>query len=471
MDVDIQSDRPRVPHQVVVFVKDRNSDVNQLDGVGCGGAGFACSAEQDTTDDRILELFGASGARYTREDTYRYVGPRRGSYEKLESVKKFGSQLRPNCLCRLTLFLASLVALAAAYFSESTVAPLTTTIQQSHDKLLVRADCSGRVDTWEPQHRIWCCQHRSVGCSEQSVGAGSAGNALLKKPSAVANGIPKEVRFNCSDAGAMWPLFWSVSKAKWCCQSQNRGCSEPRLEQNIPGIVLTKAPSSPFECIHNFSTWDGAWSMAKRRWCCRHAGVGCPTQTPKPLSQVVVDAPGRPTQQDARDSKNDHATPLTTTHSSTVGGGDPELSTVTKTTTGTTTLTRTTTTDKTETVASSTSENQSADDVSASAQAFLAPAPLTPVFDCSVQGPSPDPAWSEQQRAWCCAKVRLECRGGGGSNPSNADFNCVDDYFDWYVQWSHVKQEWCCRMFGRGCIAEVTLGLLRGHGASVLFSG
>merc|ERR1712113_532393 len=74
--------------------------------------------------------------------------------------------------------------------------------------------------------------------------------------------------YNCADGFANWQAGWSVAKKEWCCRVHGKGCP------NQGGGCVTS--SKPYDCDAGFANWMAGWSVAKKAWCCANKGKGCP---------------------------------------------------------------------------------------------------------------------------------------------------------------------------------------------------
>merc|ERR1712037_964258 len=74
--------------------------------------------------------------------------------------------------------------------------------------------------------------------------------------------------YNCADGFANWQAGWSVAKKEWCCRVHGKGCP------NQGGGCVTS--SEPYDCDAGFANWMAGWSVAKKAWCCANRGKGCP---------------------------------------------------------------------------------------------------------------------------------------------------------------------------------------------------
>merc|ERR1711920_1151080 len=71
-----------------------------------------------------------------------------------------------------------------------------------------------------------------------------------------------------ADGFANWQAGWSVAKKEWCCRVHGKGCP------NQGGGRVTS--SKPYDCNAGFANWMAGWSVAKKAWCCSNEGKGCP---------------------------------------------------------------------------------------------------------------------------------------------------------------------------------------------------
>ena len=73
---------------------------------------------------------------------------------------------------------------------------------------------------------------------------------------------------------------WAADKKAWCCRVHHRGCAPtaPPPQPIIMPAPQPIAPADPYNCADGFANWQAGWSVAKKEWCCRVHGKGCPNQ-------------------------------------------------------------------------------------------------------------------------------------------------------------------------------------------------
>merc|ERR1712176_425814 len=63
--------------------------------------------------------------------------------------------------------------------------------------------------------------------------------------------------FDCKAGVARWRGAWSLAKKAWCCRNAGEGCQ--------------------YNCDADYATWEKSWSEEKKVWCCHAEAVGCQT--------------------------------------------------------------------------------------------------------------------------------------------------------------------------------------------------
>merc|ERR1712209_149987 len=97
---------------------------------------------------------------------------------------------------------------------------------------------------------------------------------------------------------------WAADKKAWCCRMHHRGCPptapppQPIIMPAPQPVVMPApqpaAPADPYNCADGFANWQAGWSVAKKEWCCRVHGKGCPNQgggcsTVAPIAQPIAE--------------------------------------------------------------------------------------------------------------------------------------------------------------------------------------
>lgn len=81
--------------------------------------------------------------------------------------------------------------------------------------------------------------------------------------------------YHCDADSERWATSWSDSKKVWCCAHEQKGCPlhVPSHYSRPSGTAAlrqgsTEANTLPYHCDVEASSWQAAWSDAKKRWCC-----------------------------------------------------------------------------------------------------------------------------------------------------------------------------------------------------------
>jgi len=182
------------------------------------------------------------------------------------------------------------------------------TSDYSGDGVLSREEFVGAISrtmkvsqaSWSEAKIIWCCTNENVGCSTRvtttvtslpfDCAAFTASWELgwscdkkewcCKHYSSVYCPRTSFQPYDCNAGFASWQLGWSESKQKWCCEHAGRACPTTGAPKAV--VFVPRAPaitSLPYDCDAGLYHWARGWSEGKKRWCCDHAGRGCPTTT------------------------------------------------------------------------------------------------------------------------------------------------------------------------------------------------
>jgi len=123
-------------------------------------------------------------------------------------------------------------------------------------------------NTWAADKKEWCCRIHHRGCPP------TAPPPRPIMPIATLPPRPADP-YNCNDGFANWQAGWSVAKKEWCCRVHGKGC--PNQGGGCATVAPTAAPiAEPYDCEAGFANWMAGWSVAKKAWCCANKGKGCP---------------------------------------------------------------------------------------------------------------------------------------------------------------------------------------------------
>merc|ERR1712060_639011 len=120
----------------------------------------------------------------------------------------------------------------------------------------------------------YCCAQVGVGCTTQPVTSPPTPPPTVTNPSIPIIPVrptpapaptPPADPYNCADGFANWVVGWSVAKKEWCCRVHGKGC---------PGGGGCTS-SEPYDCAAGFANWVAGWSAPKKVWCCANKGKGC----------------------------------------------------------------------------------------------------------------------------------------------------------------------------------------------------
>jgi len=248
----------------------------------CGSAGRVCFEQEEATS-----------------DTWAYLGPGRGSYEKVQNVTYVGEglgsygrerivrngQCRWSCLLCIAFILLACVAAAVWWlivYNQGKIA--VDPVIEQEITFSAPYDCDDGYwnwqQAWNSSKAEYCCTSRGRGCPTSSSSHPFDCNANLvngyvswsesKKQwccARVGRGCPtttshNQALFNCHIGQYEVANAWDVTKRMWCCDHYSIGCG-------VPGT------SEPYDCSAGFRNWEAGWSGNKKTWCCANKNMGC----------------------------------------------------------------------------------------------------------------------------------------------------------------------------------------------------
>jgi len=153
--------------------------------------------------------------------------------------------------------------------------------------------------------------------------------------------------YNCTDGLKAWEETWTLAKKDFCCRSIGEGCP----------------PDNHYDCKVDAENWHTHWSPGKKNFCCGYDHSGCEA----PEEKQMVSGP-----------KTD--------------------------------------------------------------------------YDCEKDLEDWQTKWTEGKMDFCCERYKFGCR----QKPSPVPFNCEVGLANWDVSWNSEKQAWCCKHEKVGCTSAAT---------------
>jgi len=230
-------------------------------------------------------------------------------------------------------------------------------------------------------------------------------------------------KFDCDAALHNFHKAWSVTKKKWCCTIQLKGCEgegEPKISagegmkwehvQTDGYWSWEVVPVESYDCLAALGNFHLAWSPKKKSWCCFNKHVGCEGDSPPSVSAGEGMAWKRVEVNGAWFWEAVHS--------------------------------------------------------SVSAPPFFTSTPSP--FDCESALQNHYRAWSPLKKKYCCQEEKKGCEGeappsihaGEGKMWKRVDtdgfksWQVVDLEFDCYdggADWSSEQEDWCCKTSDKGC--------------------
>merc|ERR1719411_401467 len=257
-------------------------------GGACGAGGAGCGTSYDTTG--VLSYVGAGGD-YKQDTTYRYVGQGAGDFEMVGVPTNFRSNI---LVCIIPLLLLLLLVPFLLYLlpqlssaPQTTMPPVIPTpapMPQPTEPY----DCKSQ-GLWSFDKKGWCCKHYGTGCPTTHPPT-PAPRPAPPAPKPLPRSTTSPCPFDCTAGYNEWPQQWvkgwSGAKKLYCCRTIGRGCpSELPPPSGLPPSGLPPAPDTgPYDCNAGyhpcFHCLRQQWSPNKLAWCCTNQQKGCQSNTP-----------------------------------------------------------------------------------------------------------------------------------------------------------------------------------------------
>jgi len=253
------------------------------DGCGAGNGGMGCGTGYDTTG--VLSYVGAGGD-YRQETTYKYVGQGAGDFEVVAVPTNFRSNI---CLCIIPLLLLLLLVPLLLYLlPQLSSTPATTTLPPTMPPPITTSepyDCKSQ-GLWSFDQKGWCCQHYGVGCPTTPPATPAPPPPPPPKPVSTTTPCPFDCNAGYNEWPNQWVKGWAGAKKLYCCRTAGRGCpSELPPPSGLPPSGLPgEQDTGPYDCNAGyhpcFHCLKLHWSPKKISWCCTNMNKGCQSNTP-----------------------------------------------------------------------------------------------------------------------------------------------------------------------------------------------
>merc|ERR1719242_2981382 len=211
--------------------------------------------------------------------------------------------------------------------------------------------------------------------------------------------------FNCESQG-----LWSMAKKNYCCKNYGVGCPTTPPPKPPPRPAPTQPPPPPAQPtkppLPNCALGvPASWQMGKKVWCCLHNHIGCPTTPAPPPPPPIMRPPPAPP-------------PI-------VRPPPPPA-------------------------------------VRPPPPPAVAPPPAAPVgttscpYDCNAGYSNWEKGWPPGKKTYCCQTAHKGCPpAAAAAVTTSLPYDCDAGYHDCYQcllkHWSVGKLAWCCSHTGRGC--------------------
>ncbi|CAK0844206.1 unnamed protein product [Prorocentrum cordatum] len=211
---------------------------------------------------------GQGGGTHVAEPTFKYVGHGAGDFHVPEPTPRTYWWLCYPACCLLCCCVLLPLLLALVLRRPQPPAPPADTLAPGG------IVCEQAFDTAAQRFLApditlaqihFCCDHFDIGCSLGTTAGTTVTVPVVTVPVAtVTTTDGDDGGFSCVTAGENVADTWSEAKKKFCCRNAGVGCLTP------PRVV-------EFDCDAGLPKWDTGWSPMKKDFCCRTAApVGCP---------------------------------------------------------------------------------------------------------------------------------------------------------------------------------------------------
>lgn len=112
---------------------------------------------------------------------------------------------------------------------------------------------------WTHLQKKWCCEHFSHGCLK----------TMTQDP------------YDCQAGYAHWH-GWSRIKRHFCCDNYKLGCLTTSLTPSMTSAIIQQPTAASeltteYNCLAGYSNWRNLWTVSKAKWCCKKNSRGCLT--------------------------------------------------------------------------------------------------------------------------------------------------------------------------------------------------
>lgn len=274
--------------------------------LACGELSGCTAASCDPGTTTVA--FVGPGGDYEQEMTYKYVGTGQGQFGV---VRIPGG--RSGCCCCLCMapLMASLVLLPLLiYFEQSSTTTTSTTTRLTWPPSTTATgtpgappfDCDrGFPSDWSRGKKAWCCEKHGQGCPRPPAPAppkpARPRPPPPKPPPPKPPPPPRPPTPPPQNCYAGPPASWDTPKRVFCCLRVGRGC--PTTPKPAATTTSSSTTPCPVDCNAGYNTthplqWVKGWSAAKKIFCCKTAGRGCPSELPPPSGLPPSGLPPEP---------------------------------------------------------------------------------------------------------------------------------------------------------------------------------
>lgn len=290
---------------------------------------------------------------------------------------------------------------------------------------------------WSSVKKHFCCKTEQKGCPHTWHGS-------LHLHTHVAHvegeGHATGRIYDCHAGFSNWQQGWSVSKKKWCCSREERGCEK-------------------FYCEGD----SKAWHAEKKDWCCSHFQQGCAATTLSPLGcDATCELKGHSSSCQERIHWTSHHFFSGRENSCALAYSKVQV------------------------------ECDVCRACSIEAAGCTVKVSTSEAFDCHAAYNNFFRAWSPSKKKWCCTMKKMGCEGDSAPSVDPGvgmmwKHVQVNGYWTWQAVasggvvklpydchaglthrstgWSPGKKTWCCQHKQIGCM-DVSAGAAAGAGAA-----
>mmetsp|Transcript_147913 Transcript_147913/g.384524 ORF Transcript_147913/g.384524 Transcript_147913/m.384524 type:complete len:321 (-) Transcript_147913:32-994(-) len=257
----------------------------------CGGVApvIECLESQSESEKPEWQFVGPGGGGYERATSYQFVGHGAGSWEPQEVVTYYGWKIRSWCFVLLMVAaLACAILLAVFYLQPTASTTVMVFLTSSSVPTAPVHNCTSGADLSAAEIQD-CCEKFHMHCTTPppKPPKPSTPSPPVRPTHTTSVSPPSTTEFDCDVGLENWIRDWPIAKKSYCCRHRGKGCP-PRPSSPLPADRPQKTGASvhngeqtvttthfPVDCGEGWANWKRGWSRAKKDWCCQHENKAC----------------------------------------------------------------------------------------------------------------------------------------------------------------------------------------------------